>query len=256
MSQVPRLVQLSYSPWSERARWGLDHHRIAYRTAEHVPFLGELGLRRIVGDRKAKATVPVLIDGDNVLVESWDIVTYADGRGSGSQLIPASLESEIRASVALADEACKEGRALVLASLLASPAAQDESLTLPVPQVVKPAMRPVTRFALSWFARKYGSRIDALPQARAALRVLLDKVRARLGASRYVLGQFTYADIAIATCLQGVSPVGNGYIRIGPATRRAWTLDDLAADYADLIRWRDQIYASHRGVAAQDRNAS
>src|SRR6188508_1450752 len=63
LSSARRLVQLYYSPWSERARWALDHHGLAYETVEHVPFLGEIRLRRIVGKKAARATVPVLIDG-------------------------------------------------------------------------------------------------------------------------------------------------------------------------------------------------
>src|SRR5262245_44456729 len=40
------LLGAFYSPWTERARWALDHHGIAYRFEEHVPVVGELALRR------------------------------------------------------------------------------------------------------------------------------------------------------------------------------------------------------------------
>ena len=36
---TPRLVFLSISPWSERARWALDHHGIDYELVAHVPLL-------------------------------------------------------------------------------------------------------------------------------------------------------------------------------------------------------------------------
>ena len=51
---------------------------------------------------------------------------------------------------------------------------------------------------------------------------------------------------ATATLLQGVVPVAGRYICLGPATREAWTQADLAEEYADLIRWRDQLYERHR----------
>ena len=79
------------------------------------------------------------------------------------------------------------------------------------------------------------------------MRPALDRLRDALKSSRYLLGTFSYADIVMATTLQGISPVGNGYIKLGPATRRAWTRPVLERDYADLVRWRDNLYAEHRG---------
>src|SRR5580658_7746154 len=40
-----KLVSLHVSPWSERAKWALDHHRLAYTVVEHVPIAGERRLR-------------------------------------------------------------------------------------------------------------------------------------------------------------------------------------------------------------------
>ena len=36
-----RLIGLHCSPWSIRARWVLDHHRIEYVWEEYTPMLGE-----------------------------------------------------------------------------------------------------------------------------------------------------------------------------------------------------------------------
>ncbi|HMJ52242.1 MAG TPA: glutathione S-transferase family protein [Polyangiaceae bacterium] len=249
MSKERRLVQLSYSPWSERARWALDHHGIAYRTVEHLPFLGELRLRRIVGKKDGPATVPVLIDGDAVLRESWDIARYADRTGSGSKLIAAEQESDIRAWTELADQASSHVRALVVSALLTSEAALDEGLPFSLPPWLSATMRPVTRVALRWFARKYGVSSGAAAEHEDRMRPALDRLRSAVKTSPYLLGRFSYADIAMATLLQGISPVGNGYIRLGPATRRAWTRPTLESAYADLVRWRDNLYLEHRGRA-------
>ena len=247
MDATRKLVQLSYSPWSERARWTLDHHAIAYRTVEHTPFLGELRLRRLVGRAKKRATVPVLIDGDTVLTESWDIAQYADRTGTGSKLIPAEREADVRAWADLADQTSSLGRALVVSGLLSSEAALDEGLPFQLPTWLHAAMRPVTRFGLRWFARKYDLSPSTAAEHEAKMRPALDRLRAAVQRSPYLLGRFTYADIAMATLLQGISPVGNGYIRLGPATRRAWTRPTLAEDYSDLVRWRDNLYLEHRG---------
>jgi glutathione S-transferase len=247
MDATRKLVQLSYSPWSERARWALDHHAIAYRTIEHAPFLGELRLRRLVGRKKGRATVPVLIDRDTVLTDSWDIVRYADSIGNGPKLIPPDQEAGVREWTELADRASSQGRALVVGALLSSDAALDEALPFALPGWLYPAMRPVTRFGLRWFARKYDLWPSAAEEREAPMRSALDRLSAAIRSSSYLLGKFTYADIAMATLLQGISPVGNGYIRLGPATRRAWTRPTLEKDYPEAVRWRDNLYVEHRG---------
>jgi glutathione S-transferase len=98
-----QLVSLKVSPWSERAKWALDHHGLTYDVVEHFPILGERRLRRIVGAGKPKATVPVLIAGDEVLSESWDIASYADRVGTGAKLFPPGHETAIRKWTTLAD---------------------------------------------------------------------------------------------------------------------------------------------------------
>jgi len=252
MSSARRLVQLYYSPWSERARWALDHHGLAYETVEHVPFLGEIRLRRIVGKKAARATVPVLIDGDEVLTESWDIALYADRTGSGTKLIPTDLERDVRTWTDLADQASSHGRRLVVSALLASDKALDESLPFPVPSWLHAAMRPVTRYGLRWFARKYALAPEAAEEVEDRMRPALERLRSAIASSLFLVGgQFSYADIAMASLLQGISPVGSGYIRLGPATRRAWTRPTLEKAYPELVRWRDNLYLEHRGRPAR-----
>jgi glutathione S-transferase len=246
MSEERRLVVLPVSPWSERARWALDHHALAYRKVEHIPFLGERRLRRLVGARSSRATVPVLLTGDQVLTDSWDIALYADREGSGSPLIPATDAAEIQRWNALAERTMIAVRALTVGRLLASDGALDESLPPAVPVLIRRALRPVTRYGMVWFARKYALELSDTERPRGVLRETLDQLRAALAGSGYVLGSFSYADIIAASLLQGVVPVAGRHIRLGPATREAWTQPDLAAEYADLIRWRDELYERYR----------
>lgn len=241
-----RLVHLPISPWSERARWALAHHGIDYQEQVHVPFLGERKLRRLVGPGPGRATVPVLVAGARVLKESWDIARYADEVGSGSPLFPAGREAEIRRWADLADEVMGMGRGLVTFNMLASPAALDESLPPGVPGVVKWLLRPVSRYGMRWFANKYGLTEAELPAQRQRVREGLLKLREGLGGRAYTLDAFSYADIVLATSLQGVAPVGDERWRLGPGTRLAWTQPELAAEFGDLISWRDQIYRTHR----------
>jgi glutathione S-transferase len=33
---------------------------------------------------------------------------------------------------------------------------------------------------------------------------------------------------------------------VGPRTREAWTQPELAREFADVLAWRDAVYAKHR----------
>ena len=242
-----RLIALRVSPWSERAKWALEHHRLPYQNIEHAPFIGERRLRRLVGADKKRATVPVLLTGEQVLCESWEIACYADREGAGTRLIPPEREAEVRKWNTLADETMEAGRALVGAALLASPAAIDEGLPPQVPGWLRPLLRPIGTYGVKWFARKYGlHRMEAGAQ-RAKLRSTLEVLRAAVAPDRpYLLGSFSYADIVMATCLQGVLPVADRYIELGPSTRKVWTCAELAAEFSDVLAWRERLYAQHR----------
>ena len=75
-------------------------------------------------------------------------------------------------------------------------------------------------------------------------------LRKALGSSRYLLGEFSYADIAMAVVLHFVVPPADEYVSMGPATRQCWTTPALADEFRDLIYWRDQLYADHRRYRA------
>lgn len=248
--RLPKLVVLHVSPWSERARWALDHHGIEFETVQHAPFLGERRLRKLVGRRTGPATVPVLVHDGEVICESWDIVMHADRSGEGEPLVPAEHEAAIREWVRRVDEASSHGRALVVGAMLKSPAALDEGLPPPMPSWLRPVLRPITRYGTRWFGRKYDLRLEAVEEHEAAMRDALVRLREALEGGRYLLGRFTYADIVAASFVQGFSPVADEYLRLGPGTRAAWTRPALATEFADLVQWRDELYRDHRRPGA------
>lgn len=254
----PTLVSLHVSPWSERARWALDHHRVAYKKIPHQPVLGELRLRKLLGrhgKHAGPATVPALIDGDTLLRDSWDIARWADEHGQGAPLIPAEHAAEIRRWNDLADQTMAHARVLIVANMLATPASMDESMPPAIPRWIARLSRPINRAGTKWFARKYGVDPAATGPAITKMRETLTTLRQVLAGRPYLLGasssrpsgpEFTYADIVMSTMLQGVLPVSDEYIRLGPATRTVWTQPALAAEFPELLAWRDDLYRRHR----------
>ena len=117
---TPHLIALSYSAWSEKARFALDHHAIAYVSHEHVPMLGEPFLRFVTRRPFARVSVPVLVHRGRVLSDSFEIARYADRIGEGQTLFPAERLAEIRAWDDESQGAMAAGRALVTTRVLAS----------------------------------------------------------------------------------------------------------------------------------------
>ncbi len=240
------LVALHYSPWTEKARWALDHHRVPYRLEHYVPMLGEPMLRLRTGRLTGPATVPVLIDGDGAIFDSFAIARHAERNGSGSPLFPAAHLAEITRWNDRSDEALAAGRALVVTRIAGSRAAQAESLPGFVPEAIRPALTGMAQLGVRFLASKYSiSRDLDREEARAAS--ILDELRTALDGRAYLLdGELSYADIAAAMVLQMVRPVRDAFIRLGPATRACWTTPALEQRYADLLEWRDQLYDKHR----------
>jgi glutathione S-transferase len=205
--------------------------------------LGEPALRRKLGKWRGIVSVPVLTaDDGNVIADSIAIGRWANARGSGPDLFPAELEAEITKLIALADRGLAVGRALSLIRLLRD----NEGLLEMVPRAMRkvPGARALSAAGVRRTLRKYNGLRDE-EAARAALSEVLDEVRAVLAGKPTLLGQFTFADIAVAQALAFVEPPAFG-LKLGSATRRSFSDDVLRERYRDLIAWRDAVYEAHR----------
>jgi glutathione S-transferase len=240
---MAHLIHLPHSPWSERARWALDHHRIAYTTSTFLPMLSvplvRLKLRRLRG----RITVPILFDGAAVFEDSHDIALHAEAHGTGTPLFPDGGHAVIEDWHARADAALEAGRSLATRRTAADSEAQLEALPHGSPR----QLVPVAALGVRYFVHKYAlaDRTDALD--RQLLRDTLHALRDGLGGRPHLIGdRLSYADILAAMVFQFVTPVADHYIRMGAATRRARANPDLADEFADLVAWRDRLYAEHR----------
>jgi glutathione S-transferase len=92
------------------------------------------------------------------------------------------------------------------------------------------------------FNAKYGIRASELPSYEATLRQELDSLAKTLSDGRkYLVGELSYADVAMAVALSWLRPLaGDG---LGAEMRRVMADERLAAEYPQLIAWRDTIHA-------------
>jgi glutathione S-transferase len=245
---VIELVAIPYSPWSEKARWALDHHGVRYEEQEYLPMLGEPALRKRLGQWRGKISVPVLITANRVIRDSFQIAEYSEEIGSNPvALFPAEGAAAIAGWNEQSETALQAGRAMVSQRVLDDPEAKREAMPSMPKALTSVLMTPVTALGVAYLQRKY-KYSAGLEDHRTALRQVLSNLRDSLADGRpFVLGQnFSYADICMASALQSVRPVTDEFLKLGPATRRSWTDEELAEEFASLLDWRDQIYETHR----------
>jgi glutathione S-transferase len=247
---LPTLYQTSSSPWSERARWALDHHGIAYQQIEHMIMLGEPLLRLRLGRLRGQLTMPLYVDPERqlTLLDSVEIARHADAIGGAAKLFPAGLERDVDAWVRRSTDLLEAGRSLLLPRLLQDRAARREAFPPQIPAPLRGVLDPLARMGTRFLRRKYRGFEHDATSAERTIRATLEAARARLagGASTLLDAGFSFADVAFAAALQMVRPVEHPAMNLGTATRGAWTHGPIAGEFADVLAWRDRVYLEHR----------
>jgi len=240
-------IALSYSPWSEKARWALDHHRVDYREIEHVPMLGAPLLRARLHRPIGRVTVPALVDRGTVYGDSLEIAKHAERIGQGEPMFPEEMHDAIATWNARSETILDAGRALLVQKVPRSTEAMQEALPAQFPAAVRPHLLFMAKMGVRFLEVKYGAADRDAKTERKRISKSLEALRDVLtGPESYVLGRFTHADVVMAVSLQVVRPVSNRWLPLGDATRAAWEEPELADRFADLLEWRDWVYDRHR----------
>ena len=243
----PTLYAVHYSPWSRRALWSLEHHKISFRYREHTPMLGELLLRGVArrGKHRGTVSVPMLVLSDAVLTDSLEIMRYADAHGSAPSL--RTDQPEVAQWFERLEPAYDAGRRRVTQRVLQRPAALQEAAAASVPAFLAGPARPVAAMGARFIAKKYG--FDAAGDTPPdALITGLDAVQHALSDGYLVGDRLSAADIAAACLLGAIRP--HPSVGLGPALTSAWTEPDLEQRYGDLLAWRDALIATHISACA------
>ena len=153
---------------------------------------------------------------------------------------PAELERWVEK----AEQMAQVGRAWLFSRHRTNPDALAEALPGFVPGALRRALAPSAGLAVRFLARKYDVPEDAARAVDETLRPILEEIRAAIADRPYLLGTFSFADIAVAATLQAVRPWSGA--SLGPASREAWTNEAIARAFEDVLTWRDGIYAKHR----------
>lgn len=253
-ARAMQLVGIAYSPWTEKARWSLEHHRLPYTYREYTPFLDETWLRLRARKPFGPISVPTLLTRHGAVVGSYRIGQFADHAGrADAPLAPPAHRAAIDAWEARSDVALDAARSLAVRAIRVAPAdARLETLPRWMPGPARELMAPAANVALTLLALKYGfaGRDAARDETVVADALEALRIGLREAHGRYLVGgAFSWADIAMAAVVNGVHPAPGGYVPIGEATRRVWTHAAVADRFRDLIEWRDELYARHRPLS-------
>ena len=246
----PVFVSASISPWSERARFALDHHRIDYRREEYLPFVGEPLLRLRTRVLRGQLTVPVLFHDGIVIRDSVAIARHADQIGLGSTLFPVNDGGKLEHYVELATKVMEAGRVLGQAKMRRDPEVLRDLVPPAVPRPLRPALMPLIRLTTAYIGRKYRLQERDPSEARETIRRHLAQLQKDLHGRSTLLSTFSFADIAVAVAVGVVHPVDHPALPVGPAMRAAFGLPDLVEEFGALVEWRDRIYKERRPVRA------
>ena len=236
------LIGISYSPWTQKARWSLEHHGITYRYSEHLMMVGIPVLCLKSSRWASDVTVPTMICDTEVLPNSYAIARWADRQGESSSLFPEEQVEVITEWNSLSDSLLESGRLLLTQAMLREP----RSLVEAMPPLMRflPGSMVVAKQAARYVLRRYDRPGDPVLWRKTMERGLVT-LREALQGGDYLLGSFTFADVAMATALQMVSPPANRYVQMGPVSRQCWTRAELVDGASDLLAWRDRIFERH-----------
>lgn len=241
----PKLITFGISHFCEKARWALDWHGIEYEEVGWPP-----GLHQILAKRwGAKATtVPILLDGAQLIQESGTIIDWADQRAQdrGRELTRSdALKIEQRAD----DIIGVHIRRLFFAEMLPkSPYLTRPGLFLNSSvshRFVGSMMWPVTWRVMM---KMYDITPDAASDSRAKLEAELDWLDSKLSDARsYLVGdRFSRADLTVSSLLAPFACPEEI-----PAFRDSSFPDALIADserwkQRPVMHWVKEQYEAHR----------
>jgi len=241
MDDEPTLYYLPFSPWSQKAKAALRHHKLKLREHAYTPVVGELALRVRLRRARGRVTVPVMFTQSGPLCDSWDIALYADQRGAGSPLIPESKRAEILAWNEASERLLAAGRGIAMLRTLQAPDVAVE--VLPKPVAVLLGVRAALP-AVRGFNAKYSIEETRRAEYVAVQRRELEALQQALADGReYLLGELSYADFAMAVGMMQLRPLDE--TPMGPRMRATAGDAELAAEFPRLLGWRDALYAKH-----------
>jgi glutathione S-transferase len=172
-------------------------------------------------------------------MDSTEIARYAGQRVPAKDLFPPSQEARIQAWGEIVERGLDASRPAVFERTLAHPAQMAPSF------IPGPLRGPAVQMAMAYMCWSFDVETSQSKTYRARAHAALLETRTKLAGRTHAAGDsFTYADLLVCSLLHMVRPpaalpMNGGY-------RKILTDEAFAAEFADLLAWRDATYARYR----------
>jgi glutathione S-transferase len=248
---VPVLWHLKVSNYNEKARWALDHKRVA-----HMRRAVEPGRHRAVARKLgAGSTFPVLVLDGEPIGDSTDIIAALERRHPEWPLYPEDPD-ERRRALELEDFFDEElgpyVRLLVVHHLLDDPEVLLRTFAPDMARMRRRLARGAFPLLRQRLQRDFGIDEAAVQHALQKLRAAGRRFRAELEPSGYLVGsRFSVADLTLAAMVApAITPRQYPYPQAQcEHPRLAPVREALGA--SDLLAWALGMYSLHRGATAE-----
>ncbi|HEY5946718.1 MAG TPA: glutathione S-transferase [Kofleriaceae bacterium] len=244
-----KLITIPFSHYCEKARWALDRCGITYEEHGHLPLFHYLETLRVGRQR----TVPILVDGKQVVRDSTDIVAWADAKRPGALIPIAGAKDVLAIEDDLDNHLGPATRRWGYFHLLPVREA-DQYITAGVPRWEK-AMLGITRpLAVAMLRR--GLKIDAAGAERSRQKIedtfarieqVIGDGRRYLAGDRFTVADLTFAALAAPVLLPPNHPVQTFDLALFSAAARdqvnAWR-DRPAGQFALRLYAGDRVSLS------------
>jgi glutathione S-transferase len=243
---TPVLWHIQISHYNEKARWALDHKRVAHERRAPLPGV----VHPLVALAKTRRpTFPVLdLDGRSI-GDSTRIIEALERRWPEPPLYPADPVERRRAlelEQFFDEEIGPHPRRLVFYETSRDPEASAHALDgLPVPGPMRAAGGTIVRV----LARRYGGRAETMELARERVRLGYERILAELQPSGYLVGDsFSVADLTAASILMHPARPAELQYPIPPYPRTV--ADFFATLPREGLDWVRRMWREHRPPSA------
>jgi glutathione S-transferase len=247
----PTLWQLDISPYSEKARWALDHKGIAYRGRSPLPGMHMAVALALTGG--SQTIFPILQVDGHTIADSTAVIAALEARYPERPLYPAD-PGQRRRALELEDFFDEElgpyARQLVFHELINEPETFAEVAAEAVPAPMRVAKGAVGAYARAYASLRFGADdASAAATARTKIVTALDRLDAELAAGDgefLVGGSFSVADLTAAALFYPLVGPDEGPLPADTPTPAA--IESFRAELRDRpgYIWVEETFRRHR----------
>ncbi len=246
---APVLWHFTFANYSEKARWALDHKRVAHERREPpVPGLHALWARRIGGG----STIPVLDfrDGE-VAADTTEIVEALERRFPDPPLFPDDPADRARAIELdrwFTDELGHHVRRVTMDHVRRHPEFAVRMIAPGMPALAEVPLAVAVRPYNLGLRRYFGVDETSVARGWEQLNAAIDRFLANLSPAGYLAGdRLSIADISFASMISPAIQVpGHPYPASDERARFVPEVRDLLAERG-VLEWLEDVYARDRG---------